>query len=353
MTRAPEVSANRAGDRRENGGGRPFVSVIIPVRDNPEGVRDVLACLSAQTLTADRFEIIIGDDGSRPDLVPRVSSADGRVRVVEGPPRTSYAARNAAAATAEGAILAFCDSDCLPQPRWLEEAIAALADADVVAGEVTFYTPESPNVWSLLTIDMFLDQERNVSLSRGVTANLVLRRSLFQELGGFDDSLPSGGDYAFVKKAVDHGARLHYSAQAIVRHPTLNSARAFLGKIWQTNRADGRRRARERQPLDPLGALILVPLIGALLARRQALRPLWRLYRPRLRKAAVRCTWRDEVRALALLYSVVSYAGGLGRAVGWLEGLRAIRWQPPLPTDGTSGKTDGPKRAPTGSTTWS
>ena len=36
-------------------------------------------------------------------------------------------------------------------------------------------------------IDMFLDQERNVLLSRGVTANLFMRRELFEELGGFDE----------------------------------------------------------------------------------------------------------------------------------------------------------------------
>ena len=45
----------------------PLVSVIIPVRDDPAGIRQVLACLSEQTLASHQFEIIIGDDGSRSD----------------------------------------------------------------------------------------------------------------------------------------------------------------------------------------------------------------------------------------------------------------------------------------------
>ena len=65
----------------------PRVSVIIPVRDNPDGVRCALDCLAAQTLPGEQFEVIIGDDGSRPDLTP-AATANGRVRVVPGPPRT-------------------------------------------------------------------------------------------------------------------------------------------------------------------------------------------------------------------------------------------------------------------------
>src|SRR5204863_3618812 len=137
---------------------------------------------------------------------------------------------------ARGRVLAFCDSDCLPARTWLEEALAALENADVVAGEVRFAAPERLTSWSLLTIDMFLDQLRNVLLSRGVTANLVLRRELFETLGGFDESLPSGGDYDFVQRAVEHGARLTYAPRAVVHHPTLDEVRAFLRKVWSTNR---------------------------------------------------------------------------------------------------------------------
>jgi GT2 family glycosyltransferase len=197
------------------------VSVVVPVRDDIRGIQDVVTHLARQTLPRERFEIVIGGDGPAPGSLDRLETDDGWIRVVTGPAETSYAARNRAAAAATSAILAFCDSDCVPEPSWLEEGLAALEKADVVAGEVRFVAPSEPTVWSLLTIDMFLDQERNVLLSRAVTANLLVRRELFDELEGFDSTLPSGGDYDFVKRAIERGARLRYAQNYFLQHQTI------------------------------------------------------------------------------------------------------------------------------------
>jgi len=212
------------------------LTVVVPVRDDSEGVRALLARLDAQTLPQDRFEIVIGDDGSRPGSLSGIATPDGRVRVLSGLPKTSYAARNRAARAATGSILVFCDADCLPDPAWLERGLEALTDADLVAGQVIFCPPRRPTAWSLLTMDMFLDQERNVRFSMAVTANLLVRSGTFESAGGFDDSLPSGGDHDFTRRAVSHGARLVYAPEAIVRHPTLDGWRPFLRKVWLTNR---------------------------------------------------------------------------------------------------------------------
>jgi glycosyltransferase involved in cell wall biosynthesis len=118
-----------------------FVSVIVPVRDDGDGVREVVTRLAQQTIPRERFEIVIGDDGSAPGSLAGLEQFDGWVRVASGPPRTSYAARNRAVAATRASVLAFCDSDCLPEPTWLEEGLAALEDADVVAGEVVFVAP--------------------------------------------------------------------------------------------------------------------------------------------------------------------------------------------------------------------
>jgi GT2 family glycosyltransferase len=303
----------------------PLVSVVVPVRDNPDGVRALLGRLGAQTLAPDRFEVLIGDDGSRSGSLLDLESVDGRVRVVSGPPRTSYAARNQAAAAARGGVLAFCDSDCLPDTRWLEEGMAALEGADIVAGEVTFVAPARPTLWSVLTIDMFLDQERNVRRSRAVTANLLVRRGDFEAWGRFDPTLASGGDYGFVLSAVARGARLVYAPRAIVYHPTLDDGRAFLRKVWKTNRWAGVRRTRAGYRVELRSALSFVPVLGVALARREAFRPAGRLQHERLRAAGVTVSWWDEVRALGLLYAVVGYISSLARVRGWLQSRRGYR----------------------------
>ena len=109
-----------------------LISVIVPVRDNPEGIREVLEHLAKQTIPQERFEIVIGDDGSKPELLPGIETAIGPARVVSGPPKTSYSARNRAAGAARGSILAFCDSDCSPDPDWLEDGLSALRRTDLV-----------------------------------------------------------------------------------------------------------------------------------------------------------------------------------------------------------------------------
>ena len=304
--------------------------MIVPVRDNTDGLRELIRHLEAQTLPRARFEVVVGDDGSRPRSLEPLGRYGSWVRVESGPPQTSYAARNRAARASRGDILAFCDSDCLPEPTWLEEGLSAIQQADVVAGEIIFMAPSRPTVWSLLTIDMFLDQEQNVLLARGVTANLFMRRTVFEQVGGFDESFPSGGDYDFVKRAVAAGAALTYAPSAVVRHPTLNDSRAFLRKVWTTNRWSAARRARAGSHPDLLNLLTFVPILGTALARRNALRPAWRLQRQRLRSAGLPPRLQYELRALPVLYFVVAYAAGFGRVRGWLQGRRLARdWTGP------------------------
>ena len=178
-------------------------------------------------------------------------------------------------------------------------------------------------MWSLLTIDMFLDQERNVRLSQAVTANLFTTRDLFEAVSGFDESLPSGGDYDFVARCIDRGARLVYAPDAVVRHPTLDSRRAFLGKVWATNRWSGVRRARDHGTPAARDLPMFIPIFGVALARRRALRPAARLHRERLASAGVRSGVGNDLRALPVLYLVVAAVAAFGRLYGWLHAWSA------------------------------
>src|SRR3954447_17338994 len=129
----------------------PEVSVIVPVRNGGADLTELLKTLSLQTVGRDRFEVVIGDDGSTD------GSADGLdddtwVRVVPGPPLNSYAARNRAVRASLAPVLAFCDADCRPEPEWLEEGLRALASMDVAAGRIRFIPPEDRTVWSLIDV---------------------------------------------------------------------------------------------------------------------------------------------------------------------------------------------------------
>jgi hypothetical protein len=153
----------------------------------------------------------------------------------------------------------------------------------------------------------------------------MVRRKDFESLGGFDQSLPSGGDYDFVKRMVGKDARLRHEPRATVGHPTMNEARPFLKKIYRTNYWSGARHARNRDRMDLTGLLALVPVLGVMLARHQAYRPAFGLQRDRLQSAGVRSTRSMRLLAVGALYFVVYFVAGTGRVLGWLRGMKMAR----------------------------
>jgi glycosyltransferase involved in cell wall biosynthesis len=301
------------------------VSVVIPVRDGAAGLPALVAALEAQTLPRARFEVVIGDDGSVDGGTDDLDSGDGWLRVTRGPPLTSYAARNRAAGLARGRILAFCDADCRPDPSWLQAGVAALDHADVVGGEIRQLAPRRRTVWSLLDLEMSADQRSAVRSGRAMTGNLFVRRELFERLGGFDSSLPSGGDFDFAARSVESGARLAYSTKAVVRHPTCDDARSFLRRVWFRDRWASVR-ARPSMGMRAAGYLSLVPVLGPLWARRRRGRPLG-LDRRRLQNAGVEVRRRDNLSAALIIYFVLPYFAALAQLRGAVArgGVRSAR----------------------------
>ena len=162
----------------------PFVSVIVPVRDRRDLLGRLLASLGAQTYPADRFEVVVVDDGSRDGSAPSpaASPPDGpNIRLLRQPPLGAVRARNRGAEAARGEVLAFTDSDCRPTTDWLAEGVRALAGADVVQG-VTRADPAMPRRPLDRTVE-------GGGLSLFDTCNVFYRTDAFRDAGGFDEEL--------------------------------------------------------------------------------------------------------------------------------------------------------------------
>src|SRR5271165_879096 len=113
----------------------PFVSVVIPHFNDLGGLRLCYSRLLGQTYPRDRFEIVVADNNSRCGL-DMVGSAAPEARVVPAPIQGAGPARNAGIAASRGEVIAFLDSDCVPEPDWLIEGVAALMQFDFVGGQV-------------------------------------------------------------------------------------------------------------------------------------------------------------------------------------------------------------------------
>lgn len=213
----------------------PLISVIVPVYNQWDLVPRLIGSLEAQSLSRDRFEVLLVDNGS--DRVPPADKDPGFVRRLSCATPGSYAARNHGAAQARGRWFAFTDADCRPHPDWLREIDAALsAEAPgnrIIAGAVTILPASQGNMKPAELYDtmMGIPQALYVRRGYGVTANLALAKQLFERLGGFDARRFSGGDAEFCRRAAaTAGAVVDYCGKAVVFHPARDSMDTLITK---------------------------------------------------------------------------------------------------------------------------
>lgn len=210
----------------------PAVTVIIPARDAAATLGDALEGLRAQRFP-DVFEVIVVDDGSTDATAQIALESEVVDRVVSLDRAGPAAARNAGAAAAAADRFAFLDADCRPTSDWLAAGVTALDVAELVMGE-TLPRPDQqcgPCDRTLRVVGCSPLFE---------SANLFVRRQLFEGLGGFEswlgprDGKELGEDVWFGWRAVRRGARITACAGALAHHEVYpRGPVAFAAERWR------------------------------------------------------------------------------------------------------------------------
>ncbi len=210
----------------------PRVTVIVPARNAERTLANTLDGLGEQRFS-ESFEAIVVDDGSSDRTVEIAlgSAVVDRVMCLDG--AGAAIARNAGAAAAAADRFAFIDADCRPADQWLAAGVAALDFADLVLGEVRPRNdqrrgPCDRTLWVIGCSPLF------------ESANLFVRRELFELLGGFEswlrprDGKELGEDVWFGWRAVRHGARVAPCARALAHHEVYpRGPVAFAAERWR------------------------------------------------------------------------------------------------------------------------
>jgi mycofactocin system glycosyltransferase len=205
--------------------------VVAPVRNRPEHLRGLLACLPT-TIRA-----IVVDDASDDDSAA-VGRALGCAVLSLDQHRGPSGARNAGWRATDAAFVAFIDSDCRPEPGTLERLKAHFADASVGAvapriravldsssGIVQRYeacrSSEDLGPWPALV--------RPLSKVAYVPAVLlVVRRTALVEIGGFDEEMPLGEDVDLVWRLVEARWAVRYDPDVCAAHDHRRRLATFL-----------------------------------------------------------------------------------------------------------------------------
>jgi GT2 family glycosyltransferase len=198
----------------------PKISVIIPHYNDLEGLDRCLALFALQTYPRDDFEVVVGDNASPQGEAAVAKVIAGRARLVVVTERGAGPARNGAVAISKGKILAFTDSDCQPDPDWITQGLAALADYDFVGGRVRVLVDDPQHMTGVEAFErVFAFDFKTYITKKGFTGsgNLFCSRKLFDAVGGFRTGVSE--DVEWSQRATAAGFRLGYAPLAVVGHP--------------------------------------------------------------------------------------------------------------------------------------
>ena len=210
---------------------KPKVSVIVPTYHDWERLRLCVNAISQQRLSQEGYEVIVVNNDPQDEPPEDFELPTNAVMIREGRPG-SYAARNAALQRAQGEVIAFTDSDCIPRPDWLSSGLGYLQEGvDRVAGRVELFFQSDQLTWAEVYEKAFsFRQHKSVADGLSVTANLFTWRAVLDEVGHFDDRLMSGGDIEWNRRATAMRKSIAFGPRAIVLHPARAKISELVGK---------------------------------------------------------------------------------------------------------------------------
>jgi glycosyltransferase involved in cell wall biosynthesis len=225
----------------------PSISVAVCTRNRARHLRAALDSLTRQSLSPDRFEVLVVDNGSRDETPAVVRSFGARVRGLHEPVAGLSRARNHALARAASPLIAYLDDDAVAEPGWLA-ALLERFESDPSIGAIggrtlpAFESPPPrwlhPDLLLCLSVVDWCEAPCELRAPRFlVGANMAFRAAPVRVAGGFrtdlgrvGGNLLSGEEQDLVDRLEAAGHRTWYEPAATVHHhiPTERMTRRWL-----------------------------------------------------------------------------------------------------------------------------
>jgi mycofactocin glycosyltransferase len=211
----------------------PSVSIVIPGYNRAKELERCLRSLFVLDYPSDFLEIIIVDDASNDETGVMLQHLQQEATAYGLAVRTlchekqqgAGISRNSGTEIAQYDLVAYIDSDCVASPSWLRELVPAFQDTKIgaVGGMIRAYDRKTlfgsyEDVRSSLYMGAY---SQRVSLKGPLTylptADMVVRRTIWQELAGFAP-ITQGEDVDFCRRLLLSGASMVYIARGVVFH---------------------------------------------------------------------------------------------------------------------------------------
>jgi glycosyltransferase involved in cell wall biosynthesis len=145
--------------------------------------------------------------------------------------------RNYAINHASHDLIAITDAGCILDSQWLSELEKKIGNADVVVG---YYNsdPIGPFEEAVVPYVLVMPDRVNANNFLPATRSMMVRRDVFEELGGFDKKLSDNEDYALAKKMESSKVKMVFAKKAIVTWIPRSSLKSFFVMIMRFARGD-------------------------------------------------------------------------------------------------------------------
>ena len=214
----------------------PRVSVVIPTYNRVDMLICCLRALQAQRMSRADYEVVVVDDGSTDGTAEAlrewIPSTDMAVHASSRPNGGPATARNEGIGVARGALIAFVDDDCIPEPDWLKSLIDALPRDASCAGIGGRIVGASDAL-----ISRYIDwrglmehQRTEEEINYLVTANALFHKHCLLEVGGFNERFrwAGGEDPELARRLRARGYYFAATERALVVHRHRETLRGLV-----------------------------------------------------------------------------------------------------------------------------
>jgi GT2 family glycosyltransferase len=196
----------------------PEAAVIIPHWNDVARLTRCLAALMPQ-IGPDTEVVVVDNDSTEPLTDLQASYPD--LRIVTETRKGAAFARNRGVAATTAPRLYFLDCDCVPDENWIAVANQVADRGDLVGGAIAVIDETPPPRTGAQAFEAIFAFDNKSYIERqgfSVTANLLTKRIVFDQVGGFLPGLSE--DYDWCRRATRAGYQLIYAEELHVRHPS-------------------------------------------------------------------------------------------------------------------------------------
>jgi glycosyltransferase involved in cell wall biosynthesis len=226
----------------------PFISIIVPVRNEEKFIAQLLAWLLTQDYPTDRYEVIVADgrsDDRTVAIVTELMATHTQLRWVDNPKRWSSAGRNAAILASQGEIVVLVDGHCdVGNAGYLRRVASAFA----ISGAACLARPQPLQVRDATALQRAIAQARQSFAGHNPSSHIysetegfinpqssavAYKRFIFTQIGLFDESFDACEDVEFNHRVHQAGLTCFFTPTIGIHYYPRRTLKALAYQMYR------------------------------------------------------------------------------------------------------------------------